>query len=139
MNSTETIKDLQLKLKQEKKKLDKVSKKMRTANDYQYGNLEFEWYEILDRISILNFDIEKLKNAKSAEIPLQQPSTHLRIAQNYGMIVPTLKSDMTELFSHKDLEEFAEFLNVDYEDYYQLYYQLPDEDEDVILTLTSKY
>jgi hypothetical protein len=30
---------------------------------------------------------------------------------------------------HDDLEDFAQYLGVDYEDYYQLIYNLPDEDE----------
>lgn len=70
MNNTKTIKDLEKEIKDEKKKLDKVRRKMRTANNYQYENLEVEWYEIVERISFLNLDIEKLKNAKSAEVPL---------------------------------------------------------------------
>ena len=39
---------------------------------------------------------------------------------------------------HNDLEDFAKFLGVDYEDYYQLIYNLSDEDEyDVELELTA--
>jgi hypothetical protein len=30
---------------------------------------------------------------------------------------------------HDDLEDFASYLGVDYDDYYQLIYQLPDEDD----------
>lgn len=33
---------------------------------------------------------------------------------------------------HDDLEGFASYLGVDYEDYYQLIYSLPDEDESII-------
>ena len=31
--------------------------------------------------------------------------------------------------SHDDLEDFASYLGIDYEDYYELIYQLPDEEE----------
>lgn len=44
-----------------------------------------------------------------------------------------------QIATHQDLEDFAKYLEVDYEDFYQLYYQLPDEDEDVTLSLNSKY
>lgn len=30
---------------------------------------------------------------------------------------------------HDDLEDFASYLGVDYDDFYQLLYKLPDEDE----------
>lgn len=39
---------------------------------------------------------------------------------------------------HDDLEHFASYLGVDYEDYYQLLYKLPDEDDsDVEVNLTA--
>lgn len=39
---------------------------------------------------------------------------------------------------HDDLEGFASYLGVDYDDYYQLIYNLPDEDEyDVEVELTA--
>jgi len=38
---------------------------------------------------------------------------------------------------HDDLEYFATYLGVDYDDYYQLIYNLPDEDEDVQIGLTD--
>jgi hypothetical protein len=38
---------------------------------------------------------------------------------------------------HDDLEGFASYLGVDYDDFYQLIYNLPDEDEsDIQLELT---
>lgn len=33
---------------------------------------------------------------------------------------------------HDDLEGFASYLGIDYEDYYQMIYSLPDEDESII-------
>jgi hypothetical protein len=33
---------------------------------------------------------------------------------------------------HDDLEDFASYLGVDYDDYYQLIYSLPDEDESTV-------
>ena len=33
---------------------------------------------------------------------------------------------------HDDYETFAKFLGVDYDDYYELIYSLPDEDDEVI-------
>lgn len=38
---------------------------------------------------------------------------------------------------HDDLEDFASYLGIDYDDYYQFIYNLPDEDEmeDVELTV----
>jgi hypothetical protein len=39
---------------------------------------------------------------------------------------------------HDDLETFADYLGVDYDDYYQLIYNLPDEDDiEVDLELTA--
>lgn len=38
---------------------------------------------------------------------------------------------------HDDLEDFASYLGVDYDDYYELIYNLPDEDEDVEIGLTD--
>lgn len=40
---------------------------------------------------------------------------------------------------HDDLEDFASYLGIDYDDYYQFIYNLPDEDEmeDVELELTA--
>lgn len=35
---------------------------------------------------------------------------------------------MVEINLHEDLEYFASYLGVDYDDYYQLVYHLPDED-----------
>jgi hypothetical protein len=40
--------------------------------------------------------------------------------------------------THKDLEDFAEkFLGVDYDDFYELYYHLQEEDEDKVTELTQ--
>ena len=36
---------------------------------------------------------------------------------------------------HDDLEEFASYLGVDYEDYYELIYQLRDDDDDCEIKL----
>ena len=39
---------------------------------------------------------------------------------------------------HDDLEGFASYLGVDYDDYYQLIYNLPDvDDEDIEIELTA--
>jgi len=40
---------------------------------------------------------------------------------------------------HDDLEDFAAYIGVDYDDYYQFIYNLPDEDdlEDVEIGLTD--
>jgi hypothetical protein len=39
---------------------------------------------------------------------------------------------------HDDLEYFAEYLGVDYDDYYELIYNLPDEDDvEVEVSLTA--
>ena len=38
---------------------------------------------------------------------------------------------------HDDLEDFATYLGVDYDDYYQMIYNLPDEDVDVEVELTA--
>ena len=38
---------------------------------------------------------------------------------------------------HDDLEDFAQYLGVDYDDYYELIYNLPDEDEDIQIGLTD--
>lgn len=38
---------------------------------------------------------------------------------------------------HDDLEDFASYLGVDYDDFYQLIYNLPDEDEDVEVELSA--
>lgn len=65
MNSTKTIRDLEKELKDEKKKLDKVRKKMRIAKtDYQMEYLDIEWDAITDKIAILNLEISKLRNSK---------------------------------------------------------------------------
>lgn len=65
MNSTKTIRDLEKELKDEKKKLDKVRKKIRIAKtDDQMEDLEVEWYAITDKIAFLNLEISKLRNIK---------------------------------------------------------------------------
>jgi hypothetical protein len=38
---------------------------------------------------------------------------------------------------HDDLEDFASYLGVDYDDFYGFIYNLPDEDSDVELELTA--
>ena len=45
------------------------------------------------------------------------------------MYTSEVKKMIDTSISHDDLEDFASYLGVDYEDYYQLIYHLPDEEE----------
>lgn len=38
--------------------------------------------------------------------------------------------ELINLDKHEDLEDFAEYLGVDYEDFYQLHYKIQNEDID---------
>jgi hypothetical protein len=54
------------------------------------------------------------------------------------MYTSTVKRPMIDTCKlHDDLEQFASYLGVDYDDYYQFIYNLPDEDEDVEIGLTA--
>jgi len=45
------------------------------------------------------------------------------------MITSKVRKMIDTSISHDDLEGFASYLGIDYEDYYELIYQLPDEEE----------
>lgn len=47
----------------------------------------------------------------------------------YDLITDLLDPMIDTSMLHDDLEDFAKYLGVDYDDYYQLIYNLPDEDE----------
>jgi len=56
------------------------------------------------------------------------------------MITSTVEEVMIDTCRlHDDLEDFAAYIGVDYDDYYQFIYNLPDEDdlEDVEIGLTD--
>ncbi len=46
----------------------------------------------------------------------------------YNTKYSTLLSVMTNMFSNHDLEDFAEYLGLDYDQFYESYYQVYDEE-----------
>lgn len=55
----------------------------------------------------------------------------------YDVLHQQLRTMIDTCRLHDDLEDFASYLGVDYDDFYQLIYNLPDEDEDVEVELSA--